>query len=513
MTYDVIVIGGGSAGCVLAHRLSVNARQSVLLLEAGPDFATIEELPAEITDAAYAPYTYDWGYRAVADDFGNEVPVPRGRIIGGSSSVNVCVAMRARQSDHDAWADLAGPAWSYAEMLPFYKRMEHYPYGKEKFHGLDGPYRMTLATQEELGPHVTAAGKASAQLGYPIVDDFNAPCPPGFAVTPLSAVDGVRLSTAISYLNPVRGRPNLEVRAYALVDRVLFRGTRAYGVRLATGEEILARHIVLSAGAYNSPVIAMRSGIGGREELAAHGIDVVADLPGVGCNLTDHPAYWNIHVAKPPEAEARSMFSSVLSAPVGAGEPDYDVQILPSAAVPANSLPATLIPPTENHPTGWDMVFFVSCVQPRSRGTVRLSSTDPEDAPIIDLGLYTAAADAERVAAGVRIARRIARTQPLADLLIDERVPGQAVGDEQLVDVIRQAPAHYNHGSSTMRMGRYKDPGAVVDAKGAVYGVEGLTVADASVFPAMPRVATNVPVIVVAERIAAVLEEQFAAQI
>ena len=510
MTYDVIVIGGGSAGCVLAGRLSANPRQSVLLLEAGPDFATTGEMPADITDATYAPYSYDWGYRSVADEFGNEVPVPRGRVIGGSSSVNVCVAMRARQSDHDAWAGLAGPAWSYAEMLPLYKEMEHYPYGEEKFHGLDGPYRMTLGAAEDLGPHVAAFGNVSARLGYPTVDDFNAPGPAGFSLTPLSAAGGIRLSTAIGYLNPVRDRPNLHVRGDALVDRVLLRGNRAYGVRLATGEEILAGHVVLSAGAYGTPVVAMRSGIGDRTQLAAHGIDVVADLPGVGRNLTEHPAYWNIHVAKPPSAEARSMFGSVLSVAIGPDEPDYDVQILPSAAVPTEKLPAKIIAPVEEHPTGWDMVFFVCGVQPRSRGTVRLSSRDPEAAPIIDLGLYKADVDAERVADGVRIARRIARTQPLADLLAGERVPGPDVGDENLADAIRRAPAHYNHGSCTMRMGRHDDPTAVVDTDGAVHGVEGLTVADASVFPAIPRVATNVPAIVIAERIASVLTERLA---
>ncbi|WP_182875547.1 GMC family oxidoreductase [Microbispora sp. H10670] len=508
MTYDVIVIGGGSAGCVLANRLSADPRLSVLLLEAGPDFATVEELPAEVADAHYAPYSYDWGYRSVPDEFGNEVPVPRGRIIGGSSSVNVCVAMRARPSDHDAWADLAGPEWGYPEMLPFYKKMEHYPYGEEKFHGLGGPYRITLSTAADLGPHVAAMGEASARLGYPTVGDFNAPGAPGFAHTPLSAADGLRLSTAVGYLNPVRHRPNLRVRGDAPVDRVLFRGTRACGVRLASGEEIDARHVVLSAGAYSTPLIAMRSGVGDRAELAAHGIDVLADLPGVGRNLTEHPAFWNIHVAKPPRDGARQMFGSVLSVAAGPGEPDYDVQILPSAAVPTRSLPAMIVPPVENHPTGWDMVFFVSCVQPRSRGTVRLASRDPEDAPIIDLGLYTVADDAERVADAVRIARRIARTQPLADLLVDERVPGPGVSDEELADAVRRAPAHYNHGSSTMRMGPHRDPDAVVDTDGAVYGVEGLTIADASVFPAMPRVATNVPTIVIAERIASVLKER-----
>lgn len=490
-TYDVIVVGGGSAGCVLANRLSADARQSVLLLEAGPDFASIEDTPADIADATYAPYSYDWGYHSVADRFGNEVPVPRGRVIGGSSSVNVCVAMRARQSDHDAWAGLAGPAWSYAEMLPFYKGMARY---------------LTLGAAEHLGPHVAAFGEVSARLGYPMVDDFNAPGPVGFSRTPLSAADGVRLSTAITYLNPVRDRPNLSVRGGVLVDRVLFRGNRVYGVRLATGEEILAGHVVLSAGAYNTPVIAMRSGIGDRVELAAHGIDVVADLPGVGRNLTEHPAYWNIHVARPPETRARSMFGSVLSVAIGPDEPDYDVQILPSAAVPTAKLPATIVAPVRNHPTGWDMVFFVCGVQPSSRGSVRLSTRDPEAAPVIDLGLHTADADAERIADGVRIARRIARTRPLADMLAGERVPGPGVDDEDLADAIRQAPAHYNHGSCTMRMGQ--DPAAVVDTNGAVHGVEGLTVADASVFPVIPRVATNIPAIVVAERIASVLNER-----
>lgn len=508
MTYDVIVVGGGSAGCVLAHRLSASPRLSVLLLEAGPDFAAVEQLPAEIVDASRAPYTHDWGYRSVPDQFGNEVPVPRGRIIGGSSSVNVCVAMRARPSDHEAWADRAGPAWGYPQMLPFYRQMEHYPYGEEKFHGLDGPYRMTVSTTADLGPHVAAMAEASARLGYPTVDDFNAPGAPGFAHTPLSATDGVRLSTAIGYLNPVRHRPNLTVRGDTLVDRVLLRGTRARGVRLASGEEIGAGHVVLSAGAYNSPAIALRSGIGDRAELASHGIDVVAELPGVGRNLAEHPAFWNIHVATPPRDGARQMFGSVLSVATGPGEPDYDVQILPSAAVPTGSLPAMIVPPVENHPTGWDMVFFVSCVQPRSRGTVRLATRDPRDAPTIDLGLYTVAEDAERVADAVRVARRLARTRPLADLLLDERVPGPDVSDRELADAVRRAPAHYNHGSSTMRMGARQDPDAVVDTDGAVHGVEGLTVADASVIPVMPRVATNVPTIVIAERIASVLKER-----
>lgn len=508
MTYDVIVIGGGSAGCVLANRLSVDPRRSVLLLEAGPDFATTDDIPPGIKDATYAPYTYDWGYRSAPDAFGNEVPVPRGRVIGGSSSVNVCIAMRARPSDHDAWAVAAGPAWGYDQMLPLYRAMEHYPYGEEKYHGLGGPYRMTLGTPEDLGRHAVAAQQAGAHLGHPEVADFNAPGAPGFARTPLSASGGIRLSTAIGYLNPARDRPNLRVRGETLVDRVLFRDAQARGVRLATGEEIPARHVVLSAGTYNSPAIALRSGIGARRDLAALGIGVVADLPGVGRNLTEHPAYWNIHAAKPPEAEARSVFGSVLSVATGPDEPDFDVQILPSAAVPAGSLPEQFVPRAAHHPTGWDMVFFVSCVQPRSRGSVRLASRDPEDAPTIDLGLYTAADDAERVADGVRLARRLARTRPLADLLADERVPGPDISDRELADIIRRAPAHYNHGSATMRMGRPDDPTAVVDADGTVRGVEGLTVADASVFPAMPRVATNVPAIAVAERIASVLRER-----
>ncbi|GGQ91309.1 GMC family oxidoreductase [Streptomyces asoensis] len=510
MTYDVIVIGGGSAGCVLANRLSADPHRSVLLLEAGPDFATTADTPADLKDATYAPYTYDWGYRSLPDAFGNEVPLPRGRVIGGCSAVNVCVAMRARPSDHDAWADAAGPAWGYPAMLPLYRQMEHYPHGEEKYHGLDGPYRMTLADPRDLGPHAAAAQRAAAHLGHPEVADFNAPGTPGFARTPLSAADGVRLSTAIGYLNPVRERPNLHIRGETTADRVLFHGTRARGVRLTTGEEIPARHVVLSAGAYNSPAIALRSGIGDRDDLTALGIGTVADLPGVGRNLTEHPAYWMVHAAKPPTQRARSVFGSVLSVATAPDEPDFDVQILPSAAVPAGSLPEQFVPRTAHHPTGWDMVFFISCVQPRSRGSVRLSSRDPLDAPVIDLGLYRAAEDAERVADGVRLARRLARTRPLADLLADERIPGADISDRELADTVRRAPAHYNHAAATMRMGRPDDPAAVVDADGAVHGVQGLSVADASVFPAMPRVATNVPAVVVAERIASVLRERLA---
>lgn len=240
MNYDTVVVGGGSAGCVVANRLSADPDRSVLLLEAGPDYRSVADLPADIAGSAYAPQTHDWGYSAEPDEFGNQgVAIPRGKLIGGSSSTNYCFAMRARPADHTAW----GRARKRRLGLP----------GRAAVLPLDG---------ELPARRGRAAAKSSAALGYATVDDVNAPGPPGFSLAPLSAVDGVRQSTALTYLNPVRHRHNLVVRGDSAVDRVLLEGGRAVGVRLTSGEEIPAETVVLSAGTYNTPGILMRSGIG-----------------------------------------------------------------------------------------------------------------------------------------------------------------------------------------------------------------------------------------------------------
>ncbi|MEI6002088.1 GMC family oxidoreductase N-terminal domain-containing protein [Paraburkholderia bengalensis] len=357
MSYDVVIVGGGSAGCVLANRLTECGVLNVLLLEAGPDY-TSQTMPRDIRDSAFSPSSHDWGYASQPDALGISVAIPRGKVIGGSSSVNYCFAMRARPQDHNNWQSLGNEGWSYADVLPFYRRMERYAYGEDCWHGRSGPYKLDCFNWDQLEPTAAAAALASDALGYARVRDVNAPGEPGFARAPLSAVDGIRQSTAVTYLEDARERKNLTVRGGVEVDCVLFDSDRAIGVRLVSGEIIDATNVILSAGTYNSPAILMRSGVGPEAHLSELGIDVVKVNPGVGQNLTEHPVMWNIYAAKPPGRDVSAMFQTVLSVKSDDDLVDYDLHVLPTAAVPTELMPRTFIPPSMEHPTGWDFVFF-----------------------------------------------------------------------------------------------------------------------------------------------------------
>lgn len=505
--FDVVIAGGGSAGCVLAARLSEDPDRRVLLLEAGPDYASAAQTPADLIASAYPPRTHDWNFATVDRPGRPSVAIPRGRVIGGSSSTNYCFAARARPADHDRWSELGNDGWSFEEVLPYYREMEKDRHGDARWHGRDGRFEVTRLAWDELPSSARAAGEVMRELGYRISDDINAPDEPGFGVVPLNAVDGVRRSTALSHLADARERPNLTIRGDAHVDRVLVEDGRAFGLQLASGEEVPAREVVLCGGAFGSPTILLRSGIGPVEELGRHGIRTVHEIPGVGRNLTEHPVFWNIYAAEDSHEEVRAIYQSTLSVRIDAAEPDYDVHILPSAIVPTTEIPPAYVPPTQNHPTGFDFVFFVSNVQPRSRGSVTLTSTDPLAAPAIDLALYRDPADARVVADGVHLARSFAARSPLADLLVAERAPGPGVPDSDLEDAVTTAVTHYNHPCGTCRMGPADDPAAVVDPRGRLHGLDGLRVVDASILPTIPRVAINPTTVLVAERIAAWMNE------
>ncbi|MEV8135263.1 MULTISPECIES: GMC family oxidoreductase [Microbacterium] len=500
---DVIIVGGGTAGCVLARRLSENPERSVLLLEAGPDYSTPETTPVEILDAKLPPMSHDWGYVA-ADQSTPERPVflPRGKLIGGSSATNYAFAMRARPADHDEWAERGLTGWGWEDVLPLYKEMETDLGGDATWHGTDGPFRVTRPGWDEVAPTARAFAEACRALSIPVVDDVNAPTAPGFGIVPRNQADGVRESLALTYLNPVRERPNLQIRGRTLVDRVLLEGDRAVGVVLSSGEELRAGHVILAAGAFNSPAILMRSGIGAADDLTEHGIAVRHELPGVGRNLMEHPVFWNIYAAKPSDAKVDTIFQSCLSYRIRDEERDYDLHLIPSSLLPAEDVPPQYVPPAADHPTGFDFVIFVSNMRPRSRGRVRLADADPNTAPQIELNLYGDPADAEIVAEGVRLARRLAQQTPLADYLVEERAPGATVEDADLVDAVQRAVTHYNHPSGTCRMGVPGDPGAVVDVAGRVHGLHGLSVIDASIIPVLPRVAINPTTVLIAEKLA-----------
>jgi len=292
MEYDDIIVGGGSAGAVLAARLSEEPARRVLLLEAGPDYATLESTPADLQDGwRMSLRAHDWRLTAQAMP-GRAIPYPRARVIGGSSAVNATIALRGVPADYDEWAALGNDEWSWAKVLPHFRRLEDDPEGAAGLHGRGGPIAIRRWRPDELIPVQRAFFEVCRRLGFPEAADHNHPEATGVGPFPQNRRDRLRLSTAIGYLLPARHRPNLTIRPHCLVNRVLFVGGRAVGVDIGDGgepEQVRGRRITLAAGAIGSPAILLRSGIGPKAALASLGIEPVADLPGVGAGLADHP--------------------------------------------------------------------------------------------------------------------------------------------------------------------------------------------------------------------------------
>jgi choline dehydrogenase len=493
-TREVVIVGSGSAGCVLAARLSEDPDCSVTLLEAGPDYPDAAALPAEIASGLAPAFTHDWGYRSEPGSLGRSLDLYRGRLVGGSSAVNATIALRGSPGDYDQWAAHGNPGWSFAEVLPFFRRLEHDLDFDDPWHGQDGPLPIRRATPDEVGPVHRAFLDTCAAGGYRRVSDHNAPAALGAGLVPFNTVGGVRQSTALTYLAQARGRPNLTVRGGALVDRLVVEDGRVVGVRLGEpGETLRADQVVLAAGSYGSPAVLLRSGVGPADDLAALGIPVVADRPGVGANLIEHANLGVVFDTDLPPRAGTPWFGAMLTLPD-----------LPSAAaVGMHIISGHRAGEAPDDPAiAW---LLVGLLKPRSRGRLQLRAADPEAAPIIEVGLLTHADDVAALLAGARVARRLARTGPLADLLGEERFPGVAVGQEGpgLEEAVRAGVDVYFHPVGTCRMGRADDPLAVVDAHGRVHGLDGLWVVDASIMPTTPAAGTNLPTIMVAERCAA----------
>jgi choline dehydrogenase len=499
--FDIVVVGAGPAGCVLARRLTEDPERSVALVEAGPDYGPDPAAwPAELRDpTGIWPDSHPWGYLHAGRPADRPLPLPRAKVVGGSSTINACVWLRGSAADYDGWATLGNPGWGFADLLPYFRQAEADPL-RGRLHGSDGPVPVFREAEAALSPVDRAFDAAAAALGFPRIADLNgAPGQrQGVVPTPKNIASGMRMSAAFTYLSAARQRPNFTLIADALVDRVCIENGRATGVRIADGREVRGRQVVLCGGAYGSPAILLRSGIGPAADLRELGLPVVADRPGVGAHLLDHPtvsfangddftSYWVRPECAPT---APSAIPTLIKARSQQAAEEIDLYII------HGQFP-------DQEPGRWVAFFLFNLEVSRSRGRVRLTSRDPAATLDIDHAYLSDPTELEACCDGVELVKRLVTTQPLADAI--EPVPGQAPewdGRDELRAWVRDHVTTTFHPSSTCRMGPDADPQAVVDHAGRVYGVAGLRVVDASIFPTSPRANIHCTVVAVAEKLA-----------
>ena len=533
--FDYIVVGAGSAGCVLANRLSEDSGTRVLVLEGGgSDRSVFIQMPAALGIPLFMR-RFNWGFESDPEPGldGRRMNCPRGKTLGGSSSINGMVYVRGHACDFDQWEEHGAAGWSYRHCLPYFRRAEAWKGGGDEYRGGEGLLATCRGSEMRLNPLYEAFIRAGEQAGYPVSPDYNGFQQEGFGPMHMTVKDGVRWSTANAYLRPVMARANLKVETKALMRRVVLEGRRAVGVEYERGGQVrqarARREVILSAGSIGSPVILQLSGIGPGSVLSAAGVEVNHELPGVGANLQDHlEVYYQFRCRQPITLNGKIGFASrmfigarwllrkdglgatnhfescgFIRSRAGLRWPDIQYHFMPGAYVPSTKAPHALSMGGMGKFQGHGYQVHVGPNKPKSRGRVHIRSADPKAKPSILFNYLQHEQDRIDWRTTVRLTREIMHQPALDPFRGEEFAPGEEVRSDEEIDAwVRKAGETAYHPSSTCKMGAATDPMAVVDPECRVIGMEGLRVVDSSIFPVITNGNLNAPTIMSAEKAA-----------
>jgi choline dehydrogenase len=518
--YDYVIVGAGSAGCVLANRLSADGKHSVLLLEAGPKDTNIWIHVPLGYGKLFKEKSVNWMYQTEPEPGlnGRQVFQPRGKVLGGSSSINGLLYVRGQHEDYDRWRQRGNAGWGFQDVLPYFRKAENQQRGPDKYHGVGGP--LPVSDWRHADPLSEAFVHAAAEVGIPTNPDFNGATQEGAGFFQTTTRRGRRASTAFSYLRPAIKRGNLHVETSALAQRILFEGRRARAIEyLQEGRLRMARarkEILISGGAYNSPQLLQLSGVGPADLLKSHGIDIVLDAPGVGNDLQDHlqvrvvtRCAQDITLNDVVNHPFRRIWAGVHYAAlrrgpltIAAGTSGAFFKTSPRLATPdiqIHFIPFSTDKMGENLHSFSGFTASVCQLRPESRGSLRIRSPDPAVPPEIRINYLATETDRQAFIDGIRILRKVLGAPALKSYCVEEIDPGaKVVSDEDLLEFCRRTGSTVYHPTSTCRMGN--DPLAVVDQRLRVRGIEGLRVVDASIMPDLMSGNTNAPTIMIAEK-------------